>query len=233
MAKNKGSNEHLDKFNKEYYSEFYEKKTPKIKYPDERVVSYFFQKFKQKNGLKCLDLGCGTGRHSIFMAREGCRVAGIDISQKAVSLAGDWAKQEGLERQIAFQAGNAVSLPYQDESFDFVLESSAIEHNTNKDIILILKGIYRVLKKGGKLLSIVPGREHYLYGNGHFIEAGAFTADTDRFKGSGLTHFFSREEIYGLFSQCGFTDFEVNYNLTTVNNCTQKTLYWYIETQKR
>lgn len=232
MSKGVKTREHLKKFNKEYYAEFYEKKIPRIKYPDERVVSYLFQEFKERKGLKCLDLGCGTGRHSILMAREGCKVNAIDISEKAVTLAGSWAKEEGLDGSISFQTCNAVSLPFQSGYFDFVLESSALEHNTNEDMILILKEVYRVLKKGGKLLSIVPGREHYLYGSGYYIEPGAFTADADRYKGSGLTHFFTQEEIYSLFSQAGFEKLEVNFNLTTVDNCTKKISYWYIETEK-
>jgi len=233
MTRNIDSNEYLRKFNKEYYAEFYEKKIPRIKYPDERIVSYLFRQFKQRKGLKCLDLGCGTGRHSILLAREGCKVHAIDISQKAVALAKDWAKDEGFDKDISFQAGNAINLPYQNGYFDFVLESSALEHNIKEDMILILKEIRRVLKMGGKLLSIVPGRDHYLYGSGHYIEAGAFTADVDRYKGSGLTHFFTREEIYESFSKSGFREFEINFNLTTLDNCAKKVFYWYVETVKQ
>lgn len=233
MTKQISSNEYLKKFDNEYYSKFYEKKIPRIKFPDERVIAYFFRQFKQRKGLKCLDLGCGTGRHAIFLAREGCRVYAIDISKKAIALASNWAKNEGLENNISFQTGNAINLPYQNEYFDFVLESSALEHNTTQDIVLILKDIHRVLKKGGKLLSTVPGRDNYLYGSGHYIEPGAFTANVEIYKGSGLTHFFTREEIYDIFSQSGFRKFEINFNLTTLDSCTKKVFYWYIETEKR
>ena len=51
-------------------------------------------------GRKALDIACGEGRNSIFLARRGFAVTGIDISEEGLAKAARWATEEGLE--IAF-----------------------------------------------------------------------------------------------------------------------------------
>jgi tellurite methyltransferase len=47
-------------------------------------------------GIKALDIACGEGRNSIFLARNGFDVAGIDISEEGLAKAEQWAKAEEL-----------------------------------------------------------------------------------------------------------------------------------------
>ncbi|MCM2356793.1 MAG: class I SAM-dependent methyltransferase [Geobacteraceae bacterium] len=48
-------------------------------------------------GRRALDIACGEGRNSIFLARRGFAVTGIDISAEGLAKAGRWAAAEGLE----------------------------------------------------------------------------------------------------------------------------------------
>jgi 2-polyprenyl-3-methyl-5-hydroxy-6-metoxy-1,4-benzoquinol methylase len=48
-------------------------------------------------GKKALDIACGEGRNSIFLARHGFSVTGLDISEEGVAKGKEWAEREGLE----------------------------------------------------------------------------------------------------------------------------------------
>ena len=72
---------------------------------------------------RVLDIGCGTGEATLFLAREfpSARVRGIDISEEMIQIA---QAKVGLdpEGRIAFKVGDASNLPYDDDSFDLVAQ---------------------------------------------------------------------------------------------------------------
>ena len=72
---------------------------------------------------RVLDVGCGTGAGTLFLAREfpQARIRGVDISEEMVDRA---VAKVGLdpEGRVAFRVGDAAALPYPDESFDLVAQ---------------------------------------------------------------------------------------------------------------
>jgi len=106
-----------------------------------------------------LDLGCGDGWLSIRLARKGHEVYGIDISRVLVDMATKWAKEEGLSEKAHFEEMPGENLRFQDNFFDAII-GSAILHHT--DLEMSLKGLYRVLKQGGRGLFIEPMNENIL-----------------------------------------------------------------------
>ncbi len=96
-------------------------------------------------GKKILDVGCGTGRYSIPLAKKGAEVHGIDISEGMLEV----AKRKSKGLNIKYQLADMRNIPYKDETFDKVVSSLAIDHvkNYKKAILEIL----RVTKKGGRI----------------------------------------------------------------------------------
>lgn len=92
-----------------------------------------------------LEIGIGNGRDSIFMAKKGHNVIGIDISPEPVSIAKEKAKKGKVEN-VKFETGDAENLKYEPDTFDVVYSVAAI-HST--PLQSVLKEIYRVLKPGG------------------------------------------------------------------------------------
>ena len=103
-----------------------------------------------------LDVGCGSGALTIACAKNnpkatmvGCDIwSGTYKSEFSKKLCEDNAKLEGLAN-VKFEEGNAVNLPFEDESFDAVT-SNYVYHNIagqNKQKLLL--ETFRVLKKGG------------------------------------------------------------------------------------
>jgi len=102
--------------------------------------------------LKILDIGCGTGRHSIEMTKRGYRVTGIDLSDSQLKKAGEKAAEQKLK--IDFQKQDARQLPFKDE-FDLAImlcEGSFPLMETDEMNYQILQSAAKALKPGGKLI---------------------------------------------------------------------------------
>ena len=97
-----------------------------------------------KKGEKILDLAAGTGTSSIAFAKTGAQVIACDFSLGML--------KEGHKRspQLNFSAGDALSLPFADQTFDAVTISFGIRNVNNVD--LALKEMYRVTKPGGRIV---------------------------------------------------------------------------------
>jgi len=97
-----------------------------------------------------LDIGCGSGRNSIALAKEGFKVKGIDFSKRAIGLAKKWAAQQELP--ILFQVGDIhKNLPYPDNSFDAVVAIDSIHYDSSESLTFTLSEISRVLRAKGIL----------------------------------------------------------------------------------
>ena len=68
--------------------------------------------------LRIIDIGCGTGRHSIELTKRGYKVIGIDLSESLLERAKEKAKARNL--QIDFQKHDARNLPFRNE-FDLAI----------------------------------------------------------------------------------------------------------------
>lgn len=102
--------------------------------------------------LKILDIGCGTGRHSIELAKRGYCVTGIDLSDSQLARAKEKAKEAGVN--IPFLKHDARKLPFKKE-FDLAImicEGAFPLMETDEMNFEILKSAYAALKDGGKLI---------------------------------------------------------------------------------
>ena len=71
------------------------------------------------DGLDAIELGCGTGYVSAWMARRGARPVGIDNSPKQLETATRLQREHGIEFPLLL--GSAEEVPYPDASFDFAI----------------------------------------------------------------------------------------------------------------
>lgn len=98
---------------------------------------------------RVLHIGCGNGKTTVYLDQQlHCKsVSGIDIDHNKIALAERNAKNN---THIIFQAADAAKLPFEDESFDAVLNLDVLHHVTHWQ--KAVKEIHRVLKPKGKLL---------------------------------------------------------------------------------
>jgi len=119
-------------------------------YPHEEVVRWALGSFPEdrRAGLAVLDLGCGGGRHAVFLAREGFRTWAVDHSSVGIEETRKWAAAEELDVELA--VADAVRLPYEDEKFDAVLCYGVLCYLPYDVVIRAVGEIHRVLKPGGQ-----------------------------------------------------------------------------------
>ncbi|MFN8413206.1 MAG: class I SAM-dependent methyltransferase [Anaerolineales bacterium] len=116
----------------------------KRRLPDDVVM-------KDIQGKDVLDMGCGSGRYSIALARVGAKsVAGVDWQKRAFEAARIWCEKNN--QPVTFREGDVLNLPFESESFDFVFSNGVIHHTHS--IQKGLSEIWRVLR---------PGKRSFLY----------------------------------------------------------------------
>lgn len=70
-------------------------------------------------GARCLDIGCGAARNAIPLAQMGFQVTGTDLSEPMLAAAKERTNEAGIS--VDFVLTSMTSLPFRDESFDFVV----------------------------------------------------------------------------------------------------------------
>lgn len=102
--------------------------------------------FGYNKELKILDVGCGTGRHTIELTKRGYTVTGIDLSEAQLALAKEHAQEQGFD--ITFLQADARNLSFQDE-FDAAImlcEGGFCLMETDDENTAILASVARALK---------------------------------------------------------------------------------------
>jgi 2-polyprenyl-3-methyl-5-hydroxy-6-metoxy-1,4-benzoquinol methylase len=99
-----------------------------------------------------LDIGCGTGRHSIELAKRGYNVTGVDLSNDQLSRAIKKAEKENVK--VDFSIADARNLPFENR-FDLVImmcEGAFPLMETDEMNFEILKNAHKALKPNGKFI---------------------------------------------------------------------------------
>ncbi len=115
-------------------------------------VDFIEEEIDFDKSKKILDIGCGTGRHAIELAKRGYHVTGIDLSESQLNRAKEKAKNENIN--IDFIRADARNLNFHNE-FDLVImlcEGAFPLMETDEMNFEILKNTKKALKPGGKLL---------------------------------------------------------------------------------
>ena len=145
------------------------------KYPPEELIRFTAQQFYKttnRQKINFLDLGCGTGSCSWYLAKEGFTVYGVDGSKTAISKAKTRFRKDKLKGN--FTVMDYINLDFPDNFFDATIDIGSIQCNPIYNVPVILKEIQRVLKPNGKLFFLMSAVGSY---NGPF-------------KGKGYNHFF-------------------------------------------
>lgn len=103
---------------------------------------------------KVLEVACNMGTTLIEVAQKyQCQITGVDIDREALEKAQQNINQAGLQKIVKVQAGNALKLPFEDNTFDIVINEAMLTMLDDRSKHKALNEYYRVLKPGGKLLT--------------------------------------------------------------------------------
>ncbi|MEK6981980.1 MAG: class I SAM-dependent methyltransferase [Candidatus Micrarchaeota archaeon] len=138
----------------DYWQKMYSKKLEDIPWEIEKhpVELDFILKNKFVTGSRILDIACGSGNYSIYLAKLGFDVTAIDISEKAIKIAKEKAKV--AEVKINFITGDFLEYSFEEKKFDFIFDYSIMHHITPDDILHYTKKEISLLDKDG-ILALV------------------------------------------------------------------------------
>lgn len=120
---------------------------------------------KQIPAGEALDLCCGAGSNTVYMAKNGFDVTALDISDKAIEYAKEKALKTGVN--INFIVASFLRLPFQTERFDFAFDFGCFHHVEIKERTSYIKNVHRVLKPKSLYLLVCfsykngPGWNHF------------------------------------------------------------------------
>lgn len=119
-----------------------------IPYPSPELVS-FIASHHFPTSTVAVDIGCGAGQESIFLAQQGFSVTGVDLSSEALKIASERSKQAGV--QVRWHNGNVLELPLEDQSVDLVNDRGCFHIIPNENRAQYANEMARILKPGGRI----------------------------------------------------------------------------------
>lgn len=179
-------------------------KTPYTQMPDLPYINSIPSTLQQAHVKKVLDLGCGSGWLTIFLAREKFDVLGVDLAGHAIELGRQWAAQENLS--CRFEVADITQLDYPDASFDAVVANSIFEHLTYELAESTLDKLHKMLIPGGLFFGCFdkvgtgPG-EYYKLDDGTQVY-------TDKGRRGMLLRYFDDDELRELMNAWKITSME-------------------------
>lgn len=111
------------------------------------LVAQLWRRHLGVSPLRVLEVGCGSGRNALMMARAGHRVLGIDLRPEHL-------REIGMrDKRLVLLQGDGAQLPLRDASFDVAILLDILEH---ADDAKVLDEMRRCLVPGGALILTVP-----------------------------------------------------------------------------
>ncbi len=203
------------------------------KYPSDHVVRFVFANFprdsKERKKIKILDLGCGAGCHTIFLAKEGFSVYATDISESGLRVVEKRLKENNLK--AALKKADMEDQLFESNFFDGVISFGVFYYNTGLGYQKAVDELYRILKKGGIAFIFTRTIDDYRFGKGKKIEKNTFVLDIKDTNEKGMAmRFLSREEIRKIFKK--FKEITIEKTETTFSNLKKKNSDWIIILKK-
>ncbi len=150
-------------------------------------VKVFAEHLRARGKTRVLEVGCGYGRDSAYLAEKGCLVTGVDSSEAAVEL----AREIWKELPAVFIQGKGEALEFEDRSFEGVWSSNFLHLFRREKRGTIMEEMKRILDKGGLLgFSVASTRDPgYRRGEGEVLGPRTLVVEGK------VMHFFDEEEV--------------------------------------
>ena len=122
---------------------------------DGRIPEELLKRMDVKDAI-VMEVGAATARDSVVLSENGALAIALDYSHEALRLARDAGERAGV--QLLLVCGDALALPFKDDSIDLVFHQGVLEHF--RDPLPLLRENVRVTKAGGRVLVDVPQTVH-------------------------------------------------------------------------
>ncbi|MFF5209064.1 SAM-dependent methyltransferase [Streptosporangium sp. NPDC000396] len=120
----------------------------------DRLTDLLISKIEVGPGQRVLDIGCGTGRPAVRLARtRQVEIEGIDLGLHQIEQAIALVREEGLEDRITLRHADAMTMDYPNESFDAAWAIESLPHVPDRGHVL--REVSQMLRPGGRLVFTI------------------------------------------------------------------------------
>jgi SAM-dependent methyltransferase len=182
--------------------------------------------------LRVLDLGCGTGKNSIFLAERGSAVTGVDISETALDYAAKRSKEANLEIEF-LRASIGNQLSFKDNSFDLILDVVSSNSLSDAERQVYVTECLRLVKPQGHFFVKAlckDGDKNAI----NLLEKFPYKEqDTYRMPETGIIErVFTKDDILKLYTDFSVLHMERKSSYTIFNGKPYKRNFWLLYLQK-
>jgi len=181
---------------------------------------FTMRKMNMQQGQTALDLCCGTCDWTIALAQGSGtgRIVGLDFSQNMLDVGKRKVQAANLDKQIELVQGNAMSLPFEDNSFDYVTIGFGLRNVP--DLKQVLREMHRVVKPGGMVVCLELSKPtwqpfkgiYYFYFRHILPQLGKLIAkryEQYRWLPESLVTFPGYKELADIYKEIGLNQVEV------------------------
>ncbi|GIP52107.1 MULTISPECIES: demethylmenaquinone methyltransferase [Paenibacillus] len=184
---------------------------------------FTMKKMNMSPGDTAIDLCCGTCDWTISMAQtSGGSITGLDFSENMLEVGRRKIAEQGLDSSIVLVQGNAMALPFEDNTFQYATIGFGLRNVP--DLRQVLKEMQRVVKPGGMVVCLEVSKPtwqpfkglYYFYFKHLLPLLGKLIAkryEQYKWLPESLIQFPGREELAQIFRETGLTEVEA-YPLT-------------------
>ncbi|WP_346353524.1 class I SAM-dependent methyltransferase [Azotosporobacter soli] len=224
------------------FEEFYQQGgiASQRRYPNEALMrfigsNYFSMSHEQRNKLKVLEIGCGSGANLWMLSKEGFDSYGIDIAPTGLKychkVMADWGVAAQLFR------GDMTAIEFPDQFFDLIIDVVSMQHLNIMEHSKAYSEIYRCLKKGGRLFQYHLGARSVTFLNGGGTYIDAYTIDNAINKevplnNAGRTCFLTPIKAKEMLDNEGFVNVSIEVDTRSYRGMTQQIEYLSISAEK-
>ncbi|MDO8339090.1 MAG: class I SAM-dependent methyltransferase [Candidatus Burarchaeum sp.] len=192
-------------------------------------------KWAMRNGVlardaRLLETGCGTGRNSIFFAKHGLDVTGVDFSPAALALAKEDSSNESVS--VTWLKGDMTNLrelpQLQPGTFNAAFSNFCLHLFSCEERTHAVQELHRVLADDGVLIASLLSTSDADYGKGAKRAYNTFELEPGK-----PQHFFTRQEAEALFMAFRIGQLEEVREMEAIVSSTCETAFWRLVARKR
>lgn len=199
-----------------------------------RDSAFLAERWQGAGYKKFLDLGCGLGRHSIYMAEKGFDTTAADLSDYGIGHLKRWASEAGVS--VSATVCDMTDLPFDDNSFDCLMAYNVIYHTDTEGFCAALSEIRRVLRDGGELFLTLISKNTYSYQNADKylrIDNNTLLRTEDNAE-KDVPHFYvDIDDIKRLFTDWSFEFLPVEWCDYDLNDSSRYSKHWMLLLKKQ
>lgn len=208
------------------WDELFNDEANRWKEPHEGLVAAFEQINAITEVRRVLDLGCGAGRHLVYLSDRRCDVFGMDISHNGLTYSKEWLIRQGYIARLV--QADMTCLPFTSGFFDLIVSMYVIHHNPLEGVRRSIQEVYRLLIPGGYTFLTLNSTRGFRHNKGRVLEPGTVIPVIGKDRGI-PHHFTDLGEIAREFDQFIVRDTHLD---EKINDEGYLSSHWFIMAEK-